>query len=271
MEWTKEAHAMVQRAPFFVRKRVRIKVEEEAQRQGAALVTPAHVETAQRRYLTNMEEEVKGCRIETCFGSGGCPNRIGDYDLAQDIEALPIVKSFPEFLKKHVKGPLKLHHELRISVSDCPNGCSRPHIADIGLIAAARPETNREECTHCGACKTICREGAIDFAADYGMEINSDKCLLCNQCVKICPAVAMRSVESGYRVLLGGKLGRHPQLAKDLGRIYSREEALAVVTKTIAHYMEHSVSGERLGATLNRTGLDFLNEDTKSPREAQGR
>jgi hypothetical protein len=75
VDWTDEAKQAVSRVPFFVRKRVKKRVEEEAHRCGAEKVTMEHVRTCQQRFLKNMEEEVKGYQVETCFGPSGCPNR----------------------------------------------------------------------------------------------------------------------------------------------------------------------------------------------------
>jgi dissimilatory sulfite reductase (desulfoviridin) alpha/beta subunit len=49
------------------------------------------------------------------------------------------MKITPTPLKKIVRGSLRIHHEFRISISDCPNACSRPQITDIGLIGACHP------------------------------------------------------------------------------------------------------------------------------------
>ncbi len=75
MKWREEANAAVAKVPFFVRHRVRRRVEEEAIRQGAEEVSLEHVQSCQRRFLNKMEEEVKGYQVETCFGASGCPNR----------------------------------------------------------------------------------------------------------------------------------------------------------------------------------------------------
>jgi len=75
MKWIKEAEEAVGKVPFFVRKRVRKRVEEEAARDGAGQVTLDHVKTCQQRFLNRMEEEVMGFQVETCFGPSGCPNR----------------------------------------------------------------------------------------------------------------------------------------------------------------------------------------------------
>ncbi|MCU0572954.1 MAG: PCP reductase family protein [Syntrophobacteraceae bacterium] len=49
MKWTVEAEEAVARVPFFVRKRVRKRVEEEAARRGASVVLLKHVHDCQKR------------------------------------------------------------------------------------------------------------------------------------------------------------------------------------------------------------------------------
>lgn len=58
MEWHAEAEKMLDKVPFFVKKRVRKKVEEEAERAGHRRVTCQDVQRARKRYLARMEEEV---------------------------------------------------------------------------------------------------------------------------------------------------------------------------------------------------------------------
>jgi hypothetical protein len=107
MKWTGEAEEAISR------------VEEEAGRLGSSEVTIKHVQTCQKKYLSNMEDEVKGFQVESCFGPSGCPNRaIADNGIAGRIEKLIAGKDLKSFLKEKVKGPLKIHHEFRVSISD---------------------------------------------------------------------------------------------------------------------------------------------------------
>jgi dissimilatory sulfite reductase (desulfoviridin) alpha/beta subunit len=61
--------------------------------------------------------------------------------------------------------------------------------------------------------------------------------------------------EQGYRIQLGGKLGRHPQLARELDGIYSPRRTLQIVEHCIDFYMEHCLAGERFAEVLNREPL----------------
>ena len=75
MKWAREAEEAIARVPFFVRRRVRKRVEDEAERHHSREVTLEHVHACKQKFLKNMEDEVNGYQIETCFGPGGCPNR----------------------------------------------------------------------------------------------------------------------------------------------------------------------------------------------------
>ncbi len=263
MNWSKEAEDAISKVPFFVRRKVKKRVEDEAQSHGASIVTMADVEKCRRRFMNNMEDEVKGYQIETCFGSGDCPNRAApDEDLVASVEAIPELQEIRPFLKNRVKGSLKLHHEFRISISDCPNACSRPQITDIGIIGALQPKMLENQCDSCGACKAICREGAIEYSNTEvgGMIIDHSKCIDCGACLRACPAGALLEEARGYRIMVGGKLGRHPQLAKELDGIYSKAQVTEIVRQCIRFYLDNNTAGERFGETLNRTGIDFLEE-----------
>ncbi|MGB9698239.1 MAG: 4Fe-4S binding protein [Thermodesulfobacteriota bacterium] len=258
MKWTKEAEEAVSKVPFFVRRRVRQRVEEEARRCGAQEVYLEHVKACQRRFLNKMEEEVKGYQVETCFGPTGCPNQaIKDSDLAAKIENLLSQKNLKSFLKEKVSGPLKLHHEFRVSISDCPNACSRPQIADIGLIGSCLPEISAESCTLCGACVHICREKALTFY-DGKIALDLSRCLYCGQCIRVCPTGTLKESRNGYRIQVGGKLGRHPRLAEELPGIISPTEVLKYVENILNFYKDYCRQGERLGEILEGLGISLL-------------
>jgi anaerobic sulfite reductase subunit C len=252
MKWSKEAEEAVSRVPFFVRKRVKKRVEDEATGSGERDVTLQHVRTCQKGFLNRMEEEVKGYQVERCFGPSGCPNRaVISEDLPETLETLLSRRDLRSLLKERVKGPLKIHHEIRISVSDCPNACSRPQIVDIGLIGACIPEITEEPCGECGACMEACKENAISVQNSQP-SISESKCLFCGQCAKVCPTGTLKEGKKGYRILVGGKLGRHPRLAEEFPEVFPQDETMKIVEKCLDLYQERSVQGERLGEILER-------------------
>ncbi len=258
MKWRAEANEAISKVPFFVRSRVKKRVEEEAARCGAAEVCLEHVRNCQKRFLNQMEDEVRGYQVETCFGPSGCPNRAVIWEnFPTRVEELLSKRNLKSFLKDRVKGPLKMHHEFRVSISDCPNACSRPQIADLGLIGARRPQVGEEACSQCSACVETCREKAISL--DPGKPvIDFSRCLSCGQCLTVCPTGTLVEGARGYRIFVGGKLGRHPRLGLEVPGIYRLEETLKIVELSLDLYQEHCTGGERFGEILERTGTAGL-------------
>jgi len=266
MKWMPEAEDAIKKVPFFVRKRVHARVEKEAGEAGKQVVSLADVRATQARYISSMSSEIKGYQIETCFGPGGCPNRavISDRLVAQ-IEADVKKEDLLEFLQKTVKGDLKIHHEFRITLADCPNACSQPQIKDIGIIGACAPVVSDEPCSMCEACVNACREDAIRLdAAKENPIIDNDRCLKCGKCIPVCPTGTLAEGQKGFRVQLGGKLGRHPRLARELPGIYDENTVMKIVKDCLRFYKENSKRGERFGQILTSADFERLAAKYKS-------
>jgi anaerobic sulfite reductase subunit C len=260
MKWMPEAEEAIKKVPFFVRKRVRARVEKEAKEAGKPAVSIADVKATQTRYLNSMSSEIKGYQIETCFGPSGCPNRaiISDQLIAQ-IETDVEKEDLLGFLEQSVQGDLKFHHEFRITLADCPNACSQPQIKDIGIIGACAPVVTEEPCSMCEACVEACKEDAILLDPEKnGPVIDNLRCLKCGKCMPVCTTGTLVEGQKGYRVQLGGKLGRHPQLAKELPGVYSEEQVLQIIQDCIRYYKQHSRNGKRFAQILQPEDFDAM-------------
>jgi dissimilatory sulfite reductase (desulfoviridin) alpha/beta subunit len=260
MKWTPEAEDAIQKVPFFVRKRVRARVVEEARQAGKSSVTLADVKASQKRYLSGMAAEVKGYQFDVCFGPSGCPHQIQpDDNLSAKIEQLLQSADLLAFLKSKGIVDLKFHHELRVTLANCPNACSQPQIKDIGIIAALLPAIGDVRCSGCEACTATCREAAITLGiGDSKPVISTDLCVACGQCIPVCPTGTIVEAAKGYRVQLGGKLGRHPQLARELPGIYTQEAVLGIVADCIDLYKARSRRGERFGELIGPEDIQAL-------------
>ena len=171
MKWTPEAEKAIKKVPFFVRKKVRLRVENEARDKGKNRITPDDVKATKAAYLSNMSSEVKGYQIDTCFGSEGCQNRANKSGrMVEKIGDIFRNEDLLSFLKERVLGDLKPHHEFRVTVADCPNACSQPQIKDIGLIGARIPEITDKECSLCNLCVDICREKDLSGCFSGGIK-----------------------------------------------------------------------------------------------------
>jgi len=197
--------------------------------------------------------QIKGYQIDACFSAGTCQNAISTCDIRNKIEYLLKKEGLSGFLKNRVKGEIRFHHEFKIAVSDCPNACSQPQIKDIGIIAAKTPEITDIECIRCMECVRTCKENAIVLhEPDTCPAIDISLCVACGQCIAKCPTGTLAVSKEGYRILLGGKLGRHPRLARELLCIYSEAETLAIVARCIAYYKAESRNGERFADLMAR-------------------
>jgi anaerobic sulfite reductase subunit C len=193
--------------------------------------------------------------IRPCRAARGCPNAVGEVAaaVAQVSQVLTELGAASLVREKAGRsgGPLLAHHQLKVSLSGCANCCSQPQIADAGLVAQLRPMVDRELCDGCGACVASCREDALFFDHDDKVVVDRDQCLSCGVCVRVCPNGAMGG-EPGWRVLAGGRLGRHPRLAVEIGTGVSLEQGCELVGRVIRTWGAHGRPGERVGVTLER-------------------
>ncbi len=258
MEWTNEAEKAVGKVPFFVRKKVKKRVEREATEAGCTRVTIAEVKATQARFLGNMESDIKGFQVEGCFGPGGCPNRAVDCDaLTGKVEKIFEEADLPAFLRENVDGKLKYHHEFRTSLAECPNCCSQPQIKDVGIIGAALPKVTEEVCLNCNECVDACGENSITLTGE-GVNIDFSTCLACGKCAQVCPSGTIAFEKQGFKVQLGGKLGRRPRLAKELPGIYDEEEVLEIVKFAVEFYKKKSENGKRFAEILEEGDLGLF-------------
>lgn len=255
MKWSKDADQAVQKIPFFVRKKVKKKVEDYADQKGKTSVDLSDVNELKNKFLSRggMEKEIKGYEVASCFGGSGCPNSANSCTrLVADIEKIVKQEDILGFLKESVEQDLKFHHEFKVTLCNCPNACSRPQIADIGIIGAVLPGLSDEACSLCNACVQACEEKAILLDEEKRVPlIDDDKCLMCGKCISACPTGTIEEKQKGFRVMLGGRLGRHPRLAMEVAGLFSHDEALQVVKNCLKFYKEHSKKGQRFSHILS--------------------
>ncbi len=290
MKWSKKAEEAVQKVPFFVRKKVRGKIEQYVLEHGRDLVSLEDTQTARNKFLSNMSKDIKGYQADRCFGASGCPHAInGCGSILTQAESLLENEKILDFLKQHVDGELKYHHEFRLSTADCPNACSQPQIKDVGIIGAVKPDISKGACSMCRACVRVCPDNCIflkdahtadEFAAtnetstrkpgdcktgthETSMdnpkpEIDAEKCMMCGKCIDICPTGTICEGKKGFRVMLGGRLGRHPRLAMELPDLLSEEEVFSVLKRVLKFYKENSTGGARFAKIVREEDMQLF-------------
>ena len=250
MKWTTDAEAALKKVPFFVRSKVRQSIEGLVNDQNRKLVTLDDVHSAKKRFLNRMAEDIRGYQADTCFGPSGCPHRaVGCDALMQQVEKRLAEADLLGFLKQAVGDQLKYQ---------CPNACSQPQIRDLGIIGAVAPEITDQPCTGCGSCQDVCPDMAITMDHDRAVPLINDTCQMCGKCVPACPAGTIRAGRTGFRVQLGGRLGRHPRLGMELPGILTEAQVLAVLDNALDLYKARSRKGERFSRLVTEEDLETV-------------
>lgn len=191
---------------------------------------------------------VTACKGTTCV--------YGNYDtqaLAQEIH------------EKYFLGwqDVKLPHKFKIAVGGCPNSCIKPSLNDFGIEGHREPHYDPEKCRGCKVCmvEKSCPAKAAKLKGTR-MEIDPNVCTACGVCSSgKCPfgAVAPHD-EVKYRIFVGGTWGKKTRMGTALSRLVSREEIFPILEKTMLWFKENAYQKERLGAAIDRVGVDKLEE-----------
>ena len=197
--------------------------------------------------------------LETCRGvkPSGCPHAAPlSWDWVAALVNLAATTPQSAAMAALAR-PLRRHEQFRLAVCACPNGCVRPHVADLGLAAALDVAVDPTACTGCGLCVAGCPDRAMTLRAGKA-GIDAGRCQGCGQCATVCPTRAVTTGGVGFRAFLGGRLGRRPHLGHDLGHSLPPADALALAERSIAAYVRHMRPGLRFGDILSPGGLPGL-------------
>ena len=207
------------------------------------------------RELAEAGQEIASCgkRVRVTTGCGGCeynPNGWTDTQrLARETTARFFGQDTP--------------HKFKTCFSGCVNDCVRAREMDLGFQGVVEPHWEEANCTGCSLCVRACRDGALRMENGRPV-LDASRCIFCGDCIKACAFEAMAPGRTGHAVFVGGKHGRHPHVSYPVAAFLSDEQALAVVAAVVAWYQEQGAKAERLGATLDRVGLDSLRRALKS-------
>lgn len=265
LAWDQDAEEAIKKAPFFVRGLARKKVEERVSAAGRDKVSLADVQEAEARFkavrggrsdkeLAQLmpQENQPGAPmvvLESCRAQlAQCPNTLLDTGPWQEaIEEWLGADDINERLRERVsEDKVLFHHKLKIALAGCPNGCSRPQIADLALVGSVRPVFDSEECTACGSCAQVCPDNAIRVQ-EVAMR-DPKRCLGCLSCSEICAENAVSLRPPFARLYLGGKLGRHPRLALSAGQANEPAQAVEAFSKAVERYIKEAPPGMRFAA-----------------------
>jgi len=158
---------------------------------------------------------------------------------------------------------VSLPHKFKISVGGCPNSCMKPSINDFGIEAHRIPVYDESACKQCNKCAV---EGKCPMKAaslrEGRLDVNKEVCSDCGVCTRSCPFGAVTTAdEPVFAIYVGGMWGKHTRMGTRLSRYYSADELEAVLEKTLLWYRKNGYAKERLGAAIDRLGVESFEKD----------
>lgn len=153
-----------------------------------------------------------------------------------------------------------LPHKFKIAVGGCPNSCMKPSLNDFGIEGHRTPIYQAEDCKGCKVCQVV-ESCPIQVASmvDGKLVIDKERCNSCGVCTGKCPfgAVAKES-PCVYQIYIGGTWGKHSRIGTPLPRFVKEEELFPILEKTMLWFKENAYQKERLGAAMDRIGVETV-------------
>ncbi|RJQ40976.1 MAG: hypothetical protein C4555_00635 [Dehalococcoidia bacterium] len=196
--------------------------------------------------------------IELCTGeTSSCRNRIIELAalkeaVAQKLRGCRVSEIVADLHRDDER--IMPHHRFIVSISGCPNGCTGPEAKPFGVHGVSRPMVTDVPCSECFICADRCLRGAI-IIKDGGPAINRDLCDMCENCVKGCTTGTLASEKKGYRIMVGGMVGRFHQFGAELFKIVDKDTLMAALEASIKTLRDEARGYENLTKITNRVGV----------------
>lgn len=150
--------------------------------------------------------------------------------------------------------------KMRISISGCPNACTSPMLNEIGIIGRIHPLRLEGQCTGCGSCVEYCKEKAIVIRNGISV-LDENKCYQCGVCVRSCPFDLLKGEHLHYQILVGGRRGRHPHIARELITVENEDLVIYAIERIVNWVYRRAWSGRLLSDQLSDLQFDTFRDE----------
>jgi dissimilatory sulfite reductase (desulfoviridin) alpha/beta subunit len=153
-------------------------------------------------------------------------------------------------------GQVILPHKFKIAVGGCPNNCVKPDLNDVGIIGQMVPRCDLDLCQGCDKCAVVlaCPMQACGIKEGV-LEIDREVCNNCGLCIDKCPFNVVPDGTAGYKITLGGRWGKQVRIGTPLDGIFTKNETMDIIEKTILLFKDKGLPGERLSTMIERFGV----------------
>jgi len=169
-------------------------------------------------------------------------------------------KELAEYLdEKYYK--VETPHKFKMGVTGCPHNCAKASENDLSLMGGILPKWSSKGCIHCDLCVNICPTTAI-YKENNKYKLDLEKCINCSLCTASCPTSTWLVKAKGFKLLIGGTMGKIPRIASQLKElIVDREELNKLMEASLKYYQKHGRKKERFAQTIERIGLAKVKEE----------
>ncbi|MGL5541062.1 MAG: 4Fe-4S dicluster domain-containing protein [Erysipelotrichaceae bacterium] len=150
-----------------------------------------------------------------------------------------------------------LPHKFKIAVGGCPNNCAKPDLNDLGIVGQRVMEYSADKCRNCRICSVqkACPMNAVEIVEGRFVH-DKDLCNNCGRCFKKCPFGVTQDATDMFKIYVGGKWGKKIRMGSALSALYTHDEVLEMVEKSILLFKREGVTKERFGDTIDRLGVE---------------
>ena len=181
-----------------------------------------------------------------------------------------LLRKLADVAEKYGAQALKITGATRIAIVGLKEADIDAIWSDLGMSAGAAVGLCVRSVRACPGT-TFCKLGKQDalgmgLALDgkyHGVELPGKLKMAVSGCILNCSESWVRDIgltgyDEGWMLTVGGNVGAQPRIGKELTKGLTRDQALAMIEKTILYYRANAKKGERLGMWIDRVGLDAL-------------